>query len=62
MTFNPYQVWYGQEGKMYATITCLMLLATYFWLRGITAGESGRGWDTGWQSQLPCIPICLWCS
>ncbi len=38
MTFNPYQVWYGQEGKMYATITCLMLLATYFWLRGITRG------------------------
>lgn len=58
MTFNPYQVWYGQEGKMYATITCLMLLATYFWLRGITAGEPGRGWDTGWRSQLPCIPIC----
>ncbi|MFN8466185.1 MAG: glycosyltransferase family 39 protein [Caldilineaceae bacterium] len=39
MTFNPYQVWYGQEGKMYATITCLMLLATYFWLRGITRGR-----------------------
>mgnify|MGYP000899777909 CR=1 FL=1 len=38
MTFNPYQVWYGQEGKMYATITCLMLLATYFWLQGITRG------------------------
>jgi mannosyltransferase len=38
MTFNPYQVWYGQEGKMYATITCLMLLATYCWLRGITRG------------------------
>ena len=33
MTFNPYQVWYGQEGKMYATITCLALLATWFWLR-----------------------------
>ena len=34
MAFNPYQVWYGQEGKMYATITCLALLATWFWLTG----------------------------
>jgi 4-amino-4-deoxy-L-arabinose transferase-like glycosyltransferase len=38
LAFNPYQVWYGQEGKMYATITCLMLLATYCWLRGILRG------------------------
>lgn len=38
MTFNPYQVWYGQEGKMYATITCLALLASYLWLRGIERG------------------------
>ena len=47
MTFNPYQVWYGQEGKMYATITCLMLLATYFWLRGITRG-GGWSWLGYW--------------
>jgi len=47
MTFNPYQVWYGQEGKMYATITCLMLLATYFWLRGITRG-GGWPWVGYW--------------
>ncbi len=38
MTVNPYQVWYGQEGKMYATVTCLALLATYFWLRGLARG------------------------
>ena len=25
LTFNPYQVWYGQEGKMYAAVTCLRL-------------------------------------
>jgi uncharacterized membrane protein len=37
-TFNPYQVWYGQEGKMYATITCMMLLATCCWLRGMARG------------------------
>ena len=40
LAFNPYQVWYAQEGKMYATVTCLALLATWFWLRGIARG----GW------------------
>ena len=25
--FNPYHIWYGQEGKMYATVTALALLA-----------------------------------
>jgi len=43
LTFNPYQVWYGQEGKMYATITCLALLASYLWLAGIEQGRS-RYW------------------
>jgi uncharacterized membrane protein len=38
LAVNPYQVWYGQEGKMYATITCLMLLATWCWLHGILRG------------------------
>ena len=33
MAVNPYQVWYGQEGKMYATITALALLATWLWWR-----------------------------
>lgn len=41
LTLNPYQVWYGQEGKMYATITCLALLATWLWLRGM---EQGGRW------------------
>ncbi len=40
MTVNPYQFWYGQEGKMYALITALALLAHWFWLQGIHTG----GW------------------
>lgn len=40
MAANPYQVWYAQEGKMYATITFLALLASWFWLAGIFGG----GW------------------
>lgn len=47
LTFNPYQVWYGQEGKMYATITCLALLASYLWLRGIERGGAWR-WIGYW--------------
>ena len=47
---NPYQLWYSQEGKMYAIITCLSLLATLFWLRGVDRG----GWRisslSAWQS------------
>lgn len=44
LAVNPYQLWYAQEGKMYALVTFLALLATWFWLRGI-----GRG---GWQPWL----------
>lgn len=36
---NPYQVWYGQEGKMYATVTLLALLSCWFWLRGMEEGR-----------------------
>lgn len=44
---NPYQIWYGQEGKMYATVTCLALLATVFWLRGVEAG-GWKPWAAYW--------------
>lgn len=43
MAINPYQFWYGQEGKMYALITLLSLVAHWLWLRGITEG-GGRLW------------------
>ena len=49
MTFNSYQVWYGQEGKMYATITFLTLLATWCWLRGMESG-GWRWWLGYWAT------------
>ena len=36
---NPYQLWYGQEGKMYALIVALALLSSWFWLQGINRGD-----------------------
>lgn len=52
---NPYQVWYGQEGKMYATNTALMLLATWLWLRGVEAG----GWRT-WLAYLLVVSAAMY--
>lgn len=44
---NPYQLWYSQEGKMYAIITALALLATWHWLAGIRVG--------GWAKWVPYL-------
>ena len=52
---NPYQLWYGQEGKMYAVITCLTLLATWFWLQGIAGG----GWRS-WCAYLVTVSIAMY--
>ncbi len=52
---NPYQIWYGQEGKMYATVTCLALLSTWLWLRGIEAG----GWRW-WLAYLLVVSAALY--
>ena len=52
---NPYQIWYGQEGKMYATVTCLALLATWLWLRGIDTG----GWRW-WLAYLGVVSAALY--
>ncbi len=45
--FNPYQLWYSQEGKMYSVITALVLLATWLWLVGIKRG-GWRPWLAYW--------------
>jgi len=52
---NPYQIWYGQEGKMYATVTCLALLSSWLWLRGIDEG----GWQI-WLAYLGIVSIALY--
>lgn len=41
LAINPYQLWYSQEGKMYALIVALFLLASWLWLRGIERNHWG---------------------
>jgi hypothetical protein len=55
MALNPYQLWYGQEGKMYSVITMLVLLATWWWLEGIGAG----GWRP-WLAYLVTVSLALY--
>jgi len=42
LAVNPYQLWYSQEGKMYALIVALSLLSVRLWLAGMARG----GWRT----------------
>lgn len=52
---NPYQLWYGQEGKMYTLMTALTLLAHWCWLTGISRG----GWRI-WLVYLCTVSLCLY--
>lgn len=47
LAVNPYQLWYAQEGKMYALVTCLVLVATWYWWEGISKGGV-RPWVFYW--------------
>ncbi|HXF61899.1 MAG TPA: glycosyltransferase family 39 protein [Caldilineaceae bacterium] len=47
LAFNPYQLWYSQEGKMYTIITALVLAASWCWLAGIRRG-GWRPWLGYW--------------
>jgi 4-amino-4-deoxy-L-arabinose transferase-like glycosyltransferase len=42
LAFNPYQLWYSQEGKMYALVMLLTLLSTWSWLEAMRKGGGGR--------------------
>ncbi|MCC6455658.1 MAG: hypothetical protein IT328_11980 [Caldilineaceae bacterium] len=55
MALNPYQLWYGQEGKMYTVITALVLLATWWWLEGIRQG----GWRP-WLAYLLTVSVAMY--
>ncbi len=55
LAFNPYQLWYAQEGKMYTWVIALTLLAHWCWLTGITRG----GWRL-WLVYLITVSICLY--
>ena len=54
-TMNPYQLWYGQEGKMYTVITFLALLAVWFWLEGID-----RGGVRPWLGFLMVVSLAIY--
>ncbi len=52
---NPYQVWYGQEGRMYSLVCLLALLAAWFWLKGI---DSGGWWP--WVAYMVTVSIAIY--
>lgn len=58
LAISPYMVWYGQEGKMYAAVTFLALLATWCWLRGVLRGGWGY-WLGYWLTVTAAIYIHL---
>lgn len=51
---NPYALWYGQEGKMYAVVLALALAATWCWLRGVARG----GW--AWVGYFVFVSVALY--
>jgi len=53
---NPYQLWYGREGKMYTLVTLLALLAHWWWLEGISRG----GWRP-WLLYLATVSVAMYC-
>lgn len=55
LAVNPYQLWYGQEGKMYTLMTALILLAHWCWLTGISRG----GWRV-WLLYLVTVSLALY--
>lgn len=43
LALHPYQLWYSQEGKMYALVVVLTLSSTWAWLEAMRRG-TGRRW------------------
>lgn len=52
---NPYALWYGREGKMYALVTLLALAATWYWLRGVERG----GWRP-WVAYALAVTLAIY--
>lgn len=40
MAVAPYQIWYAQEGRMYAALGCYAVLSLYFFVRVVGVGEN----------------------
>ncbi|MFZ1756483.1 MAG: glycosyltransferase family 39 protein [Caldilineaceae bacterium] len=53
MALHPYQLWYSQEGKMYALIVVLVLASTWAWLEAMHLG--------GWQRWLIYLIVTSFC-
>jgi 4-amino-4-deoxy-L-arabinose transferase-like glycosyltransferase len=55
LAINPYQLWYSQEGKMYAAASALALAATWAWLRGVERG----GWKP-WLAYWLLVTLAIY--
>ncbi|MEZ4837379.1 MAG: glycosyltransferase family 39 protein [Caldilineaceae bacterium] len=55
LAINPYQLWYSQEGKMYALVVLLTLLSTWSWLEAMRSGGGLR-----WLRYLLVTTICIY--
>ncbi|MEZ4636949.1 MAG: glycosyltransferase family 39 protein [Caldilineaceae bacterium] len=55
LAINPYQLWYSQEGKMYALVVLLALLSTWSWLEAMRSGGGLR-----WLRYLLVTTICIY--
>jgi mannosyltransferase len=38
LAFSPFQIWYAQEVRMYAMLTCFVLASAYFFIRALQTG------------------------
>lgn len=54
LAFNPYLLWYSQEGRMYTLVVLLTLLTAWFWLEGIDRG----GWRP-WLGYLLTVTVSI---
>ncbi len=55
LAVNPYQLWYSQEGKMYALVMALTLLSSWSWLQAMWFSGSRR-----WLSYLLITSISIY--
>lgn len=57
--FNPYQLWYSQEGKMYTVTTALALLSSWLWLMGIWRRSVSQNWRN-WLSYFVVTSLAMY--
>ena len=55
LALNPYQLWYSQEGKMYALVVVLTLASTWAWLEAMRLGSRRR-----WLLYLVVTSLCIY--